>query len=61
MLDSAPSALEFKNASSDKPHMLSALRVEERIHEVKIGVADLFNENEWRPTVRKRFSFVPLY
>lgn len=41
--------------------MQPALSVEERIHEVKLGVADVLNKNGWRPPVRQRFTFMPLY
>ena len=45
MLDTAPSALEFKTAIKNVARMQSALSVEERMHEVKMGVADIINRN----------------
>ena len=61
MVDTAPSAIEFKDAIKDVTRMQPALNVEERIHEDKMGVADVINKNGWRRAVRQRFHFVPCY
>lgn len=56
MPDTAPSTLEFKTvikfAVSTKP----ALSVAERIHDVKMGVADQMHKSGWRRAVHQRIT-----
>ena len=61
MLDAAPSALEFKNAIRDVARMKPVLSLGERIHEVRMGVADLVSKNGWRQAVRQGFHYMPRY
>lgn len=61
MLDTALSVLEFKNAIKVVVRMKPVLSAVERIHEVKMDVVDLAKKNGWRPAVRIRFNWMPLY
>lgn len=61
LLDAAPSAIEFKTAITDIAHMKLVVGVAEKIHDVKMSVADPINKYEWRSAVRQRLNFVPRY
>lgn len=61
MLDMAPSALEFTTTIKEVVCRKSAMSAAERIHDVRMIVADSINKDGWRRAVRQCFVFGSRY